>query len=120
MRLFIIQIISAIVLLSIVTMFSGVTLIATAESPAAIGAVNNHCNPDGAQSCPLPCTTPLCPLCICAIADTAHPIEINTNLQVFEFDYLDVMESIPDTYVSEIFHPPRPHSAFSAFVRQIV
>lgn len=120
MRLFILQIISAIVLLSFVTMFSGVNLIATAESPAAIGVVNNHCNPDGAQSCPLPCTTPLCPLCICVITDTAHPIEINTNLQVVEFDYLDVMDSIPDPYVSEIFHPPRPQSAFSAFVRQIV
>lgn len=108
MRLFILQIISAIVLLSFVTLFSGAALIVTAKSPVKLEAVNNsHCNPDGAQSCPLPCATPLCPLCICAIADAAHPIEINTNLQVVELDYLNVAWSIPDPHVFEIFHPPR-------------
>lgn len=49
-----------ILLLSFGMMFSGVTLIVTAESPVTIEAVNKkHCNPDGAQSCPLPCTTPV-------------------------------------------------------------
>lgn len=89
-------------------MFSGVALIATAESPAATGAVNNHCNPDGAQSCPLPCTTPDCPLCVvCAIADTVQPVEIQTTFQIVEIEFPDVAQSISDPYLSEIFHPPR-------------
>ncbi len=102
------RIICAIVLLCFVTMFSGVTLIVTAESPVKLEAVNNnHCNPDGAQSCPLPCTTPVCPLCVCAIADTVHPVEIQTSFQIVELECPDVAQSIPDPYVVEIFHPPR-------------
>lgn len=96
-----------VLLLSFGMMFSGVALIATAESPAVTGAVNNHCNPDGAQSCPLPCTTPVCPLCVCAIADTVQPVEIQTTLQIVEFEFPDVAQSIPVPYVIKIFHPPR-------------
>lgn len=105
--------ICVLLLLSFSMLFSGVTLIATAESPAAIGAVkNNHCNPDGAQSCPLPCTTPVCPLCVCAIADTVQPVEIQTTFQIVEFEFPDVAQSIPDPYLNEIFHPPRLLSGF--------
>jgi hypothetical protein len=95
-------------------MSSGVALIATAESPAAIGAVNNnHCNPDRAQqSCPLPCSTPVCPLCVCAIADTVQPVEMQIIFQIVEFEFPDVAQSIPDPYVIEIFHPPRLESGF--------
>lgn len=101
-----------VLLLSFGTMFSGVAHIATAESPAAIGAVNkNHCNPDGAESCPLPCTTPVCPLCVCAIADIVQPVEIQTTFQTIEFDF-NVAQSIPDPYVVEIFHPPKLENGF--------
>jgi hypothetical protein len=112
--------ICVLLLLSFGMMFSGVTLIVTAESPVAIGAVNNnHCNPDGAQSCPLPCTTLVCPLCVCAIADTVQQVEIQTIFQIVESEYPDVALAIPDPYVTEIFHPPRK-KMFSTFVRQIV
>ena len=113
MRLFILQIISAIVLLSFLTIFAGVALIVTTESPAAIGAGNNHCNPDGAQSCPLPCATPLCPLCVCAIADTVQRITILTSFQAMEFEFPDASLSLPDLYVIEIFHPPRREIVFN-------
>jgi hypothetical protein len=107
MRINLFRIIGVILLLSFGMMYSGVVLIATAESPAAIGAVNNHCNPEGAQSCPLPSTTPACPLCVCAIADTVQPVEIQTTFQIVEFEFPDVAQSIPDPHVIEIFHPPR-------------
>jgi len=108
MRSHLFRTICVLLLLSFGMMFSGVTLTATAESPAAIEAVNiNHCNPDGAQSCPLPCTTPDCPLCVCAIADTVQPVEIRTTLQIVEFEFPDVAQSIPDPHVIEVFHPPR-------------
>jgi len=113
MRINLFRTIGVILLLSFATMFSGVALIATAESPAVIGAVNdNHCNPDGAQSCPLPCTTPVCPLCVCAIADTVKPVEMQTIFQIVEFEFPDVAQSIPDPYVIGIFHPPRLKSGF--------
>ena len=100
--------ICVLLLLYVGMMFSGVILIASAESPVTIGAVNNdHCNPDGAQSCPLPCTTPVCPLCVCAIADAVQPVEIQTSFQIVEFEYQDVTQAIPDPYVVEIYHPPR-------------
>ena len=89
----------------------GVTLIA--ESPATTGAVNNHCNPDGSQNCPLPGTTPVCPLCVCAIADTVQPIQMQTTIQVDEIEFLDVAQSILAPYVSEIFHPPRREIVFN-------
>ncbi|AFP20458.1 hypothetical protein GSU3559 [Geobacter sulfurreducens PCA] len=102
-----------VLLLSFVTMFSGVTLMATAESPPAIGVVsNNHCIPDRAQSCPLPCTTPVCHFCVCAVADTVQPVEIQTTFQIVEFEFPDFAQSIPDPYVNEIFHPPRLKSGF--------
>ncbi|MDD2733651.1 MAG: hypothetical protein PHF56_06890 [Desulfuromonadaceae bacterium] len=108
MRPLVFRTICVLLLLSFGMMFSGVALIATTESPVAIGAVsNNHCNPDGAQSCPLPCTTPVCPLCVCAIADTVQPVEILTNFQTIESDFREVAQSIPDPYAVEIFHPPR-------------
>ena len=112
MRTSVFRTICVLLLLSFGTMFSGAALIATAESPATIGAVNNnHCNPDGAQSCPLPCTTPVCPLCVCAIADTVHPVEIQTTFQIVEFEFPDVAQSIPDPYVIKIFHPPRQENS---------
>lgn len=108
MRLHLFRTICVLLLLSFGMMFSGVALIATAESSTPIGAVkNNHCNPDGAQSCPLPCTTPVCPLCVCAIADTAQPVEMQTIFHIVAFEFPDVVQLIPDPYVIEIFHPPR-------------
>lgn len=102
------RIICAVLLLSFGLMFSGVALIASAESPAAIEADNrSHCNPDGAQTCPLPCTTPICPLCVCVVADTVSLFVIQTNIRVIEFNFPDVAWRIPDPYVNEIFHPPR-------------
>lgn len=108
MRNLMFRTICVLLLLSFGTMFSGVALVATTETQAAIGAVNNnHCNPDGAQSCPLPCTTPVCPLCVCAIADTVQPVEIQTTFQTVESEFPDVAQSISDPYLVEIFHPPR-------------
>lgn len=113
MRNLVFRTICVLMLLSFGTMFSGVALIATAESPAVIGAIeNNHCNPDGAQRCPLPCATPVCPLCVCAIADTVQPVDIQTTFQMVEFEFPDVVRSIPDPYVNEIFHPPRSENSF--------
>jgi len=96
------------VVISFVTMLTGGALTATTESAAMFEtAKRNHCIPNGAHSCPLPDTTPVCPLCVCAMADTAQPVEIETTFQIFEFAFPEDAQSIPDPYVSEIFHPPR-------------
>lgn len=108
MRILVFQTICALLLLSLGMMFSGVALVASAESPVAIEADNNnHCNPNGAQSCPLPCTTSFCPLCVCVIADTASPFVLQTNIRVNDFNFPDVAWLIPDPHINEIFHPPR-------------
>lgn len=107
MRINLFRIIGVILLLSIAMMFSGVTIIATVDSLAATGEINNHCNPDGAQGCPLPCATPVCSLCVCAVADVVQAVGIQTTFQAMEFEFPDISLSIPDPYVSEIFHPPK-------------
>lgn len=121
MRTPVFRTICAVLLISFGMMFSGVVLIASAELPVAIEAANkNHCNPDGAQSCPLPCTTPICPLCICVIAEAVLAFVMKTNIRVIDFDFSDVAWRIPDPYVNEIFHPPRAENEFLTFVRQAV
>ncbi|QEM68856.1 hypothetical protein FO488_12285 [Geobacter sp. FeAm09] len=108
MRTLIFRMICALLLLSLGIMFSGAVLIASAESPAAIEAGNqNHCNPDGAQSCPLPGTTPICPLCVCVIADAASSFVLRANIRVIDCNFADVVRLIPDPHINEIFHPPR-------------
>jgi len=104
--------ICVLLLVSFGMMFSGASLIVTTEPPVKLDSLNNNdCNPDGAQSCPLPCSTPACPLCVCAIADTVQPVEMQTTFQIVEFEFPEVEQSIPAPYVSEIFHPPRPENS---------
>jgi hypothetical protein len=103
------QIISAILLLAVVTMFSGLASTAFADQPVKAEATDsNHCNPNGGQSCPLPCSTSVCPLCVCSIVDIILPIEIRTSFHTLEFNYPDVSVAIPYPFMSEIFHPPKP------------
>jgi len=102
------RIISAILLLAVVTMFSGLASTSFADQPVKVETTyNNHCNPDGGQSCPLPCSTPVCSLCICSIVDISLPIEIHTSVHIAELNYPGVSEAIPDPSMSEIFHPPK-------------
>lgn len=113
MRILVFRIICALLLLSFGMMFSGVSLIASAESPVAIEADNNnHCNPDGEQGCPLPCTTPICPLCVCVIADAVTQFVLQSNIRVIDIIFPDVVWLIPDPHVNEIFHPPRAGHGF--------
>lgn len=103
------RIISAILLLAVVMLFSGLASTTFADQTVKVETTdNNHCNPNGGQSCPLPCSTPVCPLCICSIVDISLPIEIHTSVHIAELNYPDVSEAIPDPYMSEIFHPPKP------------
>jgi hypothetical protein len=121
MRTFLFRTICAIVLLFLVTMVSEGTLIAVAEFPVRLEAVsNNHCTPDSAQSCPLPCTIPVCPLCICVISDTVQQVEMQASFQITVFEFPDVVGSIPDPYASDIFHPPRERSGVAVLVRRAV
>ncbi len=102
------RIISAILLLAVATMFCGLASTSFADQTVKVETTdNNHCNPNGGQSCPLPCSTPVCPLCICSIVDISLPIEIHTSFHIIEFNYPDVSEAVPDPYMSEIFHPPK-------------
>jgi len=108
MRTPLFRIVSTIVLLTVVTMFTGLASIISAPQTVNLETTsNNHCNPDGAQSCPLPCTTPDCPLCVCNIADAVFPIETQINFHIAKFNYPDVSEAIPDPFMNDIFHPPK-------------
>lgn len=102
------RIVCAIVLISFVTMFSGLTSITSAAQSEIIEtASSNHCSPDKRQECPIPCETQVCPLCICSTADAVLPIEIQTSIHIIEFKYPDIQQLIPDPFVSEIFRPPK-------------
>lgn len=99
--------ISAVVLFATATMFSGLFSIIAVERSITNEANVNHCNNDAAQSCPLACTTPVCPLCICVLCDAVRPIEVGTSFQIAESNFLDLKQSSTSLYVDEIFHPPR-------------
>lgn len=101
------RIISVIALIAVVTMFSGLASTIDAAQTVTLAATSdNHCNPGNPHECPIPCETQVCPLCICVIADTILPIEIETSYHITESSYLETSESIPDPFVREIFHPP--------------
>lgn len=112
MRTLILRTICVVLLLCFGLMFSGVALFSIAASPTATCAITNHCAPDGAQSSPVPCTKPACPLCKCAIADAVQPVEILTTFHYVCFDFKDIEQLAPDQYVVEIFHPPRLEGGF--------
>lgn len=99
--------ISALVLFATATMFSGLFSIIPVERSITNEANGNHCNKDAAQSCPLACTTPVCPLCICVLGDAVRPIEVRASFQIAELNFLDLKQSPPTPYVDEIFHPPK-------------
>jgi hypothetical protein len=97
-------------------MFSGLASTTSVTQDVQLETTsNNHCNPDGAQSCPLPCTTPVCPLCICIIADSVLSIEILTNFHIAELSYADIFETIPGPFLSDIFHPPKSANRVAVF-----
>jgi hypothetical protein len=101
------RIISAIVLIVVVMMFSGLaSTIDAAQTVTSEATSDNHCNQEPHHECPIPCETQICPLCLCVIADVVHPIEIQPSFQIIELGYADVTEAIPDPYIVEIFHPP--------------
>ena len=99
--------ISAIMLFTTATMFSGLSPIILVERSVNIEAGGNHCNTDEAQGCPLACTTMVCPLCICVIGEALHPLGVSAPLHFTEFHRLDLRQPIPSPFVDEIFHPPR-------------
>ena len=98
--------ISAIMLFTTATMFSGLSAIIFAER-SVLAADGNHCNTDAAQGCPLACTTTVCPLCICVIGEALSTLDVRPTLHFTGFHRLDLQQPIPDPFVDEIFHPPR-------------
>lgn len=101
------RIFSAIALITIVMMFSGLASTIDAAQTAKIEtASDNHSNPDSPHECPIPCDTQICPLCICIIADAVLPLELQANFHITELTYRDVPEAILDPFIVEIFHPP--------------
>lgn len=101
------RIISAFVLIVVVTMFSGLASTIDASQTAMVETTNyNHCNPENPHECPIPCETQVCPLCICIVAEVVLLLEIKTSFQITEINYPDIFNAIPDPFVDEIFHPP--------------
>ena len=107
MRTQLIRTISAIMLFTIATMFSGMSPLIFLTRSVNIQAGGNHCNTDAAQGCPLACTKTVCPLCVCVIGDALQPIDVCATLHSTEFQRLDIQQPIPGPFVDEIFHPPR-------------
>lgn len=108
------RIISVIALITIVMMFSGLaSTIDAAQSVKIEASSDNRSNPGNPHECPLPCDTEVCPLCICVIADTVLPLELQVSFHITVLSYWDVLEAIPDPFITEIFHPPTLFSSVS-------
>lgn len=99
------RIISIIVLIAVVSIFTDLaTTVSAVHAVKSEKAIGNHCNSD--EECPIPCSTPVCISCICMVADAVVPIDVQVNSLITEFLFPYTPKPIPDPFVTSIFHPP--------------
>ncbi|WP_298271121.1 hypothetical protein [Geobacter sp.] len=102
------RIISLIVLLAVVSMFTGLE---TAVSAAPVTKIEKSCcdgcgQDEDQDNSPAPKSAPGCPAFLCLTVDNVEPV----TLQVISSEIIPVFafipEPIPDPFVKSIFHPP--------------
>ena len=103
------KIIAFVVLLAVVSMFTGLETAFSAISVAkADKSCCDGCNHDEEQdSSPTPPSAPNCPAFMCLSFDVVVPVTLQVIYTEIMTSFSFTPESIPDPFIKSIFHPPR-------------
>ena len=105
------RIISLIVLLAVVSMFTGLeTAVSAAPVVKTEKSCCDGCGHDGDQDSPasqsVPQSAPYCPAVMCLSFDVVEPITLQVVFSETIPFFAFIPESIPDPFIKSIFHPP--------------